>query len=133
MSLVDFLSGLVFKLLGLNAERKKEVAAYMEGIAETLGEFAPRLREGAPFEELSRYVAKTEGLAKHFADATRDVLPEAERSELNRKLEEAFNAKTLLSTNTEVERQELLVFISKTAGTFEAAADTLRASANKFG
>jgi hypothetical protein len=70
LSLVKFLGDVVFKLWGLNAERKKEVAVYLEGIAETIGKFGPRLREGAPDDELRGYISETHQLAKRFGSAT---------------------------------------------------------------
>lgn len=133
LKLIEYLGGIVFKLLGLNAERKKEVAAYMESISQTIGKFGPRLREGAPFEELRGYAAETHEFARRFASATSDVLPESERKELIQKLEEAFNAKDFLARGGGEQREQLLVFLGEAAGTFRAAASTLKASANKFG
>lgn len=133
LKLIEYLGGIVFKLMGLNAERKKEVAAYMESISQTIGKFGPRLREGAPFDELCGYAAETHDLAKLFASATSDVLPESERQELVGKLERAFNAKDFLAHGGCEQREQLLVFLGEAAGTFRAAAATLKASANKFG
>lgn len=133
LKLIEYLGGIVFKLMGLNAERKKEVAAYMESISQTIGKFGPRLREGAPFEELCGYSAETQELARRFASVTSDVLPESERQELVGKLERAFNAKDLLAHGGGEQREQLLVFLGEAAGTFRAAAATLKASANKFG
>lgn len=132
---IEYLGGIVFKLLGLNAERKKEVAAYMERISKTIAKFGPRLREGAPFDELQGYATETHELARGFASATSDVLPESERKELIEKLERSFNAKDFLAKNKSggEEREHLLVFLGEAAGTFRAAASTLKASANKFG
>jgi hypothetical protein len=131
-ALVEYVGGLVFKLLGLNAERKKEVAAYMESIAQTLGKFGPRLRDGALPDELLGYAAETQDLAARFSRATSDVLPIAEREEHIKKLSAAFNAKDLIARGQAEGRDELLVFVSQAAGTFRSAAATLRASANKF-
>jgi hypothetical protein len=36
IKLIELVGGLVFKLLGLNAERKKEVAAYLDNIAQLI-------------------------------------------------------------------------------------------------
>ena len=133
MSLVEYLGGLVFKLLGMNAERKKEVATYMASIADTLGKYGPRWRDNAPFNELRGYAAETQDLAKRFADATSDVLPKQEREDHIKKLEAAFSAKDLLAKGDDAEFEEKLAFLSEVAGTFRSAAATLRASANKFG
>ena len=133
MSLIEYLGGLLFKLLGMNAERRKEVAIYMASIAETLGKFGPRWRDGAPSDELRGYAAETEDLTKRFADATSDVLPKSERDAHIQKLEIAFNAKFLLAKGNDSEFEEKLAFLAEVAGTFRSAAATLRASANKFG
>jgi hypothetical protein len=129
--LIEYLGGIVFKLMGLKAERKQEVAAYMESISQTIGKFGPRLREGAPLEELRGYATETHELTKRFAAATSDVLPESERKELIKKLEGAFNAKDFLSRAGE-QREQLLVFLGEAAGTFRAAAATLKAGAHKL-
>ncbi len=133
LKLIDYLGGIIFKLLGLNAERKKEVAVYLESISQTIAKFGPRLREGAPFDELHGYAAETQELARRFASATSDVLPESERKELIEKLEGAFNAKDFLAQGGGEQREHFLVFLGEAAGTFRAAASTLKASANKFG
>ena len=133
MSLVEYLGGLVFKLLGMNAERKKEVAIYMASIAETLGKFGPRWRDNAPFDELRGYAAETQDLAKRFADATSDVLARSERDDHIQKLQAAFNAKELLTKGDHAAFEEKLAFLAEVAGTFRSAAATLRASASKFG
>ena len=133
MSTVEYVGSLVLKLLGMNAERKKEVAAYMSGIAETLGKFGPRLRDKAPSDELKGYAAETQGLAERFATATSDVLPQAEREDHIKRLHTAFNAKKLLTDGNNAEQEELLAFLGEAAGSFRSAAATLRASANKFG
>lgn len=133
LKLIEYLGGIVFKLMGINTERKKEVAAYMESISPTIGKFGPRLREGAPFDELCGYATETHELARRFASATSDVLPESERKELIEKLEGAFNAKDLLARGGSERREQLLVFLGEAAGTFRAAASTLKASAKKFG
>ncbi len=79
-STAEYIGELIFKLLGMNVGRKREVADYMSGIAETLGKFGPRLRAGAPGDELWGLVKETEDLAGRFANATSDVLPAAERA-----------------------------------------------------
>lgn len=133
LKLIEYLGGIVFKLLGLNAERKREVATYMESISQTIAKFGPRLKEGAPLEELSGYVAETHELARRFASATSDVLPDNERQEFVEKLQRAFNAKEFLSCGGGEDREHLLVFLGEAAGTFRAAAATLKASTSKFG
>lgn len=134
LKLIEYLGGMVFKLLGLNAERKKEIAtSYMESMSQTIAKFGPRLKECVPFEELCGYAAETHELARRFASATSDVLPENERKELVEKLERAFNAKDFLSRSGGEERERLLVFLGEASGTFRAAAATLKASTSKLG
>jgi hypothetical protein len=132
LSLVKFLGDIVFKLLGLNAERKKEVAVYMESIAQTIGQFGPRLREGALTDELLGYVSETQQLAASFVSATSDVLPEDIRKELAEQLWQAFNAKDHLIKSAE-DREQWFILLGEIAGVFRGAAATLKASANKFG
>jgi hypothetical protein len=132
-STAEYLGELVLKLIGMNASRKREVAEYMFNIAETLGKFAPKLREGASQDELWGLAKETEDLAKRFAKATSDVLPEKEQQAHISRLEKAFNAKNMLTTGTIEQRDQLLLSIAEAAGAFRSAAASLKGSAGKFG
>jgi len=46
LSVVQFLAGLGMKLAGLNVTRKKEVAGYLEYIADLTANFAPVAHNG---------------------------------------------------------------------------------------
>lgn len=132
-STAEYIGDLVFKLLGMNAARKREVAEYMSNIAETLSKFGPKVRGGGPPDELWGLAKETEDLADRFASATADVLPEQDRKAHTRRLQEAFNAKSLLAAGQDGEKEELLRTISQNAGAFRSAAASLKGAAGKLG
>ena len=132
-STAEYLGELVLKLLGMNGARKKEVADYMFEIAATLGKFGPKLREGAPNDELWGLAKETEDLASRFATATSDVIQPDERKAHVERLLSAFNAKRLLTEGSDAEKEALLKSIAGSAAAFRSAASSLRGSAGKFG
>ena len=115
-------------LRGINSDSRS-----VSAIAETLGKFGPRLRAGAPQDELWGLAKETEDLAGRFAGATSDVLPAGERAAHTQRLLVAFNAKDMLSAGGAARQEQLLLSIAESAAAFRSAAASLRGSAGKFG
>ena len=132
IGIIDLLAKLVGKLINLNKERKQEVAAYLSSIAELIAKFPPRLRDGAPPEELHGYAVETAQLAVGFSDTTSDVLSEEDRTRFVDILRDAFSAKEILSRSQNGQRDGHLMFLAEVAAKFRAAATSLRGRANKL-
>lgn len=133
VKLIELLGGLILKLAGLNAMRKKEVAAYLEYIAELTAKFAPRFRDSAPFDELHGYTRETERIAKQFVSATSDVLKKKELEEFQSLLDQAVNAKNLLERSPKVGKDTLLAELAEVAAAFRASSATLKGKASRVG
>jgi hypothetical protein len=133
LKLIELVGGWVFKLLGLNADRKLAVAKYLEHIADTISKFGPRLRGDAQHDELVGYICEIQNYAKKFNEATSHVLSEKDRNEFVAKLNQAFNAKSLLAVKNGTDKEALLDQLATIAGCFRAASATLMASAGKVG
>src|SRR5258708_10853923 len=93
LKLIEITGGLVARLLGLNKDRKLEVAKYLTQIAETLSEFPVRVRAGAKFEELGGLSKQAGEYAARFGDATEVVLSEKDILRFKELLGQAHDAK----------------------------------------
>jgi hypothetical protein len=132
LKLIELTAGFLAKLLGLKKDRKLEVAAYLEKIADTLSAFPARVRAKAPFEELAGLSKQAQDYARKFRDATRDVLDDSEISTFERLLAQAHDAKSALTEDTPTERDERLRVISEISGSLRVTATSLRGSASQM-
>jgi hypothetical protein len=132
LQVVELLGSLIGKLLGLRTERKKEVAAFLDSIADQISKFPQLIRANAPMEQLAECSSAIRTYGERFTEVASDVLTDSERSELVNRLDETYNAKQLLMTSQDENKQQLLTTLSESAGAFRAYAGVLRATASQL-
>jgi hypothetical protein len=83
-------------------------------------------------EQLAECSSAIRTYGERFTEVASDVLSDSERSELVNRLDETYNAKQLLMTPQDENKQQLLTTLSESAGAFRAYAGVLRATASQL-
>jgi hypothetical protein len=132
LSLVKFAADTLFKVFGLKTEERKDIAAYLATIADTLSEFGPAYRE-KDREKMFTLASQTQTFAQQFAAAAKGVLSSHDTQEFVGKLTAAANDKAVLAAGSEQNQQQRLDEIAQVAGVFRGVSIGLKATANRFG
>lgn len=132
LKVIEFFAGMILKFMGMQAERKKQVAESLENIAEMFRAFVKLLDEGATEQKLYEYISKTAVWVDEFVKVTKGALDEEAQKKLADTLAVAFNAKQM-ATDLGNDRKQLANTLSIAAGIFSGHAETLKASLNKIG
>jgi hypothetical protein len=128
---LELLGNFVGKLMGLRADRKREVSGYLDAVAESLALFPARLRDNASVDELLGYAKETETHAHLIAGVVSDVLPSDQVEKLETSLNDAFAAKEFLARHASVTPEESLVILSQAAAECRAYARVLRGTISR--
>lgn len=132
LNVIEFLAGMILKFMGIQGERKREVAESLEKIAEMFRAFEKLLEQDAPKEKLMEYISKTAVWVDEFDKVTKGALADDVQAKLMDTLKVAFNAKKM-AVDINRDRVQLMNTLSIAAGIFSGHADTLKASLHKIG
>lgn len=131
LSIVKFAADTLFKVFGLETQKKQDVAKYLADIADTLLKFGPAFRE-SDHAEMVTLAAQTKSLAEKFVAVTSGVLSPEDVKNFVPRLTSAADGKMILAAGSEQNRQQKLDEIAELAGMFRGVAISLQATANRI-
>jgi hypothetical protein len=132
LSIVKFTADTLFKVFGLETQKKQDVAKYLAEIADTLLKFGPAFRKD-DHDEMVTLAAQTQSLAQKFVVVTAGVLSPEDVKNFVPRLTAAANGKMILAAGSEQNQQQKLDEIAELAGMFRGVSISLRATANRLG
>ncbi len=128
LSVGKALFGLRGELAKARADRKKEVADFIDAIASTIAGTAESLRAN---QFPAGMCAELAAHAQHMNEAVGDLIGSARSTELSARLQEIWAIEQLfaeLQTDTAPERSRKLLLLDEAAGQFRATAAFVRVS-----